>query len=175
MLHRAVRTLGVGVPPDGVTVRALAARQTFFSAMTIYNDNFDLNNDTAPSILGLSILQFGASLGGLALIVAGILIWLCYRSKARVRDHEANIMLFNQNYAMPTAPPPVPTLTRPQRSFSMLKREQTAAIPRYEDRYTAPDVLVRTVDGLQLLPGSLPAKNKKKPFWRQSNISSNFK
>ncbi|KAJ7759628.1 hypothetical protein B0H16DRAFT_595464 [Mycena metata] len=152
---RAAGTSVAGVPPEVRAVR-----------QALYNDT------GPPSIFGLTIVQFATSIGGLALIVVGILTWLCYRNKTRVPDHEANTLIFNQNHmAMPAAPPPVPTLTRPQRSFSMLKREQTAAIPRYEDRYTVADVLVQTADGLQLLPGVLPPKKKKKPFWRQSNVS----
>ncbi|KAJ7162485.1 hypothetical protein C8R46DRAFT_349194 [Mycena filopes] len=158
----------------------LVARDTFYGSTGINDGNFDVNPETAPSIFGLSILQFGTTLGGLALIVLGLLIWLCHRSKRRrVTDHEAAGFLDHKYMATTTAPPapppPVPSLARPERSFSMLKREQTEAIPRYGDTQTLPDVLIPTARGLQLMPAPLPPKKKRTAFWRKSTASSRSK
>jgi hypothetical protein len=124
--------------------------------------------------MGLSTVQFATSLVGLALVVLATLLWLWYRQrKARAPQQQFYAPPFKQTWipitpAEPLAPPPQAAPSR----FSMLKREQADAIPHYGDTHTAPDVLLQTPNGLQLLPGSPPPKKKGyRPFWRQSNGS----
>ncbi|KAF7376942.1 hypothetical protein MSAN_00112000 [Mycena sanguinolenta] len=152
---------------------ALDTRQTF---------NVDPNDDSLSNdstIMGLNTVQFASTLTGLALIVIGTIIWLCYRERkkrmerTRVPDPEFYAPAFIRPITQVPPPPPPSVPTRPERSLSLLKREQTAAIPRYADTHTEPDVLVQTADGLQLLPGSSPPrKGGYRPFWRVSNGSS---
>ncbi|KAJ6484034.1 hypothetical protein C8R45DRAFT_1099199 [Mycena sanguinolenta] len=153
---------------------ALETRQTI-------NVDTNLNNEDGLSatstIMGLSTVQFASTLTGLALVLFGTLIWLCYRERkkridTRVPDPEFYVPAFIHPITQ-VSPPPPPVPARPERSLSLLKREQTAAIPRYADTHTEPDVLVQTTDGLQLLPGSSPpTKRGNRPFWRVSNGSS---
>ncbi|KAJ7232645.1 hypothetical protein B0H12DRAFT_1145024 [Mycena haematopus] len=157
---------------------ALDIRQTFDVDPNVdpninNDDGLTFDDGSTSTIWGLSTVKFATTLTGLALVVLVTLIWLCYRERKkrrRVPDPEFYAPAFTGPVTQ-LRPPPIPA--RPERSFSILKREQTAAIPHYEDTHTEPDVLLRTADGLQLLPGSSPPKKKGyMPFWRVSNGSS---
>ncbi|KAJ6480477.1 hypothetical protein C8R47DRAFT_1135947 [Mycena vitilis] len=144
-------------------------------------EGFSLSRDP-PTILGLSTAGFAGSITGLVLLALLALFWILWYRQNKA-DQEAKPAVFirgpwDWKYFRPTptgAPPPVPAHTRPRpaRSFSLLKREQDEALPHYEDTHTAPDVLLQTRRGLQLLPGAPPAKKKRsyRPFWRQGSAN----
>jgi hypothetical protein len=138
-------------------------------------NRFTSNEST---IMGLSTVSFAITLVGVALFIFGGIIWIFYRLRKKTQRPPDPEFAFKANWMaavpapLPAPPPAAPT--HPERSFSMLKREQTAAIPHYGDTHTAPDVLVQTRDGLQLLPGSTPPRENGKtsrPFWRGSGGS----
>ncbi|KAJ6545429.1 hypothetical protein B0H19DRAFT_1167667 [Mycena capillaripes] len=60
-------------------------------------------------------------------------------------------------------------------SFSSmnLKRAQEAALPHYGDVHTAPDVLVQTRKGLQLLPGRAPSSQSASPRYNSNHTAQN--
>ncbi|KAJ7080073.1 hypothetical protein C8R43DRAFT_1052992 [Mycena crocata] len=129
-----------------------------------------LAGEATSTIFGLSTLQFGTTLGGLAVITIAVLVWIFYRKKERIPAQVVFPPPFVGNW-IPPPPVPVATPVPPMRAFSTMKREQDAAIPHYGDVHTEPDVLVNRVDGLQLLPGAPSARKTARPFWRYSSAS----
>ncbi|KAJ6594921.1 hypothetical protein B0H19DRAFT_71994 [Mycena capillaripes] len=157
-------------------------------------------DDTESTIMGLTTARFIATMVCLVLAILGFLLWLWYRRRkaraTRVPDQEAYSFKAGAwmpaTYVAPPIPPastrpppptqpeplpepvPAPAPAHPTRSISMLKREQTDALPHYDDTHTAPDVLLQTSNGLQLLPGApapVPKKKGYRPFWRQTDNS----
>ncbi|KAF7358227.1 hypothetical protein MVEN_00871400 [Mycena venus] len=145
------------------------------------NDGLSFTSAATTRIVGLTTVDLAITISFAAFALFGILIWICYRQRRRRLLQEAELAsatAFRGNWMVTQVPPPAADReaqvmappARPERSFSMLKREQTAALPHYDDTHTAPDVLVQTADGLQLLPGSSPPQhNGYQPFWQQSN------
>ncbi|KAJ7824786.1 hypothetical protein B0H14DRAFT_2822535 [Mycena olivaceomarginata] len=169
----AGRVLSVRVDPENLT-DAVERRQTFNSG----DPNFNNGNDeqlrytsNESTIMGLSTVSFAITLIGVALFIFGGMIWIFYRLRKKTQRLPDPEFAFKANW-MATVPAPPPVL--PPAAPTPLDDQQTAAIPHYGDTHTAPDVLVQTRDGLQLLPGSTPPREKgtaSRPFWRGSGGS----